>query len=124
MNISHEEIINNYTKKETPQKIIHHKYKYPYHKWILNDKGEPDDFAFEYGYHNGYACERCGYSFCEHCEPDGFEKAKTIPCIVEYYECPSCKKEIYNYKNIFYCRYCGQKIDGNNIEENSVTYIN
>lgn len=120
----HEEIINNYTKKETPQKIIYHKYKYPYHKWILNDEGEPDNFAFEYGYHNGYICERCSYSFCEHCEPNGFEKAKTIPCIVEYYECPSCKKKIHNYKNIFYCRYCGQKIDGNNIEEDSVTYIN
>ena len=124
MNISHEEIINNYTKKETPQKIIHHKYKYPYHKWVLNNKGEPDNFAFEYGYHNGYVCERCSYSFCEHCEPNGFEKAKAIPCVIEYYECPSCKKKIHNYKNIFYCRYCGQKIDGNNIEENLVTYIN
>lgn len=43
MSINQKEIINNYIKKETPQKIIHHKHKYPYHKWLLNDEGELDD---------------------------------------------------------------------------------
>lgn len=114
MNMTNEEMINNYIKKETPQKIIHYKHTYPSHKWKLNKKGEPDYFAWDYDYHNGYLCQRCGYSFCMHCDPDGFDKE---PCIVEYSECSSCGNHIFNYKKIFYCEYCGQKLDGNNIEE-------
>ena len=115
-----EEIIKNILKKETPQKIFHHEFKYPSHKWKLNDKGEPDYFAWEFGYHNRYLCERCGYSFCHHCDPDGFDKE---PCIVEYDECSSCNKRIIGYKRIFYCEYCGQKLDGNDIEEDIKTYV-
>lgn len=120
MNMTNEEMINDYIKKETPQKIIHHKFKYPSHKWKLNDEGEPDYFAWEFEFHNGYLCERCGYSFCHHCDPDGFDKE---PCVVEYDECPSCNKRIVGYKKIFYCEYCGQKLDGNNIEEDIKTYV-
>ena len=120
MNMTNEEMINDYIKKETPQKIIHHKFKYPSHKWKLNDKGEPDYFAWEFEFHNGYLCERCGYSFCHHCDPNGFDKK---PCVVEYDECPSCNKRIVGYKRIFYCEYCGQKLDGNNIEEDIKTYV-
>ena len=108
MNMTNEEMINNYIKKETPQKVIHYKHTYPSHKWRLNDEGEPDYFAFEVDYHNGYLCERCGYSFCMHCDPDGFDKE---PCIVEYSECSSCNKRIVNYKKIFYCEYCGWGYD-------------
>ena len=68
--------------KEELKKIIHHKKIYPYHQWQLDEYGQPDDWAFEYDYHNGYVCIRCGYSFCKHCEPDGFETAKNVPCIV------------------------------------------
>lgn len=120
MNMTNEEMINNYIKKETPQKIIHYKHTYPSHKWALNKKGEPDNFAFESGYHNGYCCTRCWYCFCEHCDPDGFDKE---PCIVEYDECSSCHKRIIDYKKIFYCEYCGQKLDGNNIEEISKIHV-
>lgn len=112
--MTNEEMINNYIKKETPQKIILYKHTYSSHKWRLNENGEPDSFAFETGYHNGYACQRCGYCFCMYCDPDGFDKE---PCIVEYNECSSCHNRIFNYKKIFYCEYCGQKLDGNNIEE-------
>lgn len=112
--------IRKYINKETPKKIIHHQRTYPSHKWRLNEKGEPDHWAWEYGYHNGYLCERCGYSFCKHCDPDGFDKE---PCIVEYYTCPSCGKGIIRYKNIFYCSFCGQKIDNNNIEEDIKVYV-
>lgn len=93
------------------REIVHHKKVYPHHKWRLNENGEPDEWAFEYGYHNGYSCQRCGYCFCMHCDPDGFDKE---PCIVEYNTCPYCGENIFNYKNIFYCYKCGGKIDGGN----------
>ena len=118
--MTNEEMIDNYIKKETPQKIIHYKHTYPSHKWVLNDRGEPDNFAFEAGYHNGYMCQRCSYCFCEHCDPDGFNKE---PCIVEYDKCPSCNEKIISYKKIFYCKNCGQKLDGNNIEEISKVHV-
>lgn len=54
---------------------------------------------------------RCGYSFCKHCEPDGFEKAKTVPCIVEYDTCPRCNKRIFLWKYEKYCSYCGQRVE-------------
>ena len=97
--------------KEEPRKIIHHKKIYPSHKWRLNENGQPDDWAFEVGYCNGYVCERCYYTFCIHCEPNGFEKAKTIPCIVEYDTCPRCNERISLWKNEKYCSYCGQRVE-------------
>lgn len=33
-------------------------------------------------YHNGPKCKDCGFEFCEHCNPEGFETecgAKSIP---------------------------------------------
>ncbi len=29
-----------------------------------------DPFAYSEGYHNGYICKKCGYSFCTHCTPE------------------------------------------------------
>lgn len=52
--------------------------EWPEHKWKRHADGTIDVFAYEVGYHNGPACERCGYSYCEHCQ-DG----PTQPCIVE-----------------------------------------
>lgn len=40
------------------------------HKWILNEDGKPDRWAFESGYHNGVVCKDCGKSVCVHCHPD------------------------------------------------------
>lgn len=56
-------------------------------------------------------CERCYYTFCKHCEPNGFEKAKTVPCIVEYDTCPNCNERISLFKKDKYCSYCGQRIE-------------
>lgn len=97
--------------KEEPRKIIHHKKIYPYHKWRLNEDGQPDEWAFENGYCNGYACTRCYYTFCKHCEPNGFEKAKTVPCIVEYDTCPNCNERISLFRKDKYCSYCGQRVE-------------
>ena len=33
---------------------------------------EIDTFAFESGFHNGPECEDCGFNFCEHCSPEGW----------------------------------------------------
>ena len=98
--------------KEEPKKIIHHKKIYPYHEWALNENGQLDNWAFEVGFHNGYACIRCNYTFCEHCEPNGFETAKKIPCVVEYDTCPNCNEKIYLFsEKDKYCRYCGQRVE-------------
>ena len=97
--------------KEEPRKIIHHKKIYPYHKWRLNEDGQPDEWAFENGYCNGYVCERCYYSFCKYCEPNSFEKAKNIPCIVKYDTCPRCNEKINLWKYEKYCSYCGQRVE-------------
>lgn len=46
------------------------------HKWKKydNDEDEVDNFAgVDAGYHNGPLCVRCNFSFCQHCNPGGFE---------------------------------------------------
>lgn len=50
------------------------------HVWKLNNHDDPDDkseygkqvdlFAYSSGYHNGYECVKCGYTFCKHCETE------------------------------------------------------
>lgn len=37
------------------------------HRWQLNEYGEVDIWALDYGYHNGPKCTRCGRTFCQHC---------------------------------------------------------
>jgi hypothetical protein len=41
------------------------------HKWQIRN-GEPDIFAYAEGYHNGPKCIVCGYYFCQHCNPNGW----------------------------------------------------
>lgn len=40
------------------------------HDWELNEDGEINTWVWEIGHCNGPRCKRCGYSPCEHCEPD------------------------------------------------------
>lgn len=45
------------------------------HIWIKCDT-RPDIFAAENlgnEYHNGPKCERCGFEFCQHCNPKGWK---------------------------------------------------
>ena len=88
-----------------PKPLIHRHEEYPEHQWRRKENGEIDDFAMEIGYHNGPVCERCGYSFCEHCEPDGYDKG---PCVIDEYYCPNCNHFLYE-KDKF-CSFCGQAI--------------
>ncbi len=43
------------------------------HKWI-KERGEIDIFAYESGeFHNGPRCSVCGFGFCHHCDPKGYD---------------------------------------------------
>ena len=95
--------------RQVPKKPEHIHEEYPRHDWKLNEKGEPDDFAWGGGgYHNGGFCMRCHDTFCIHCEPNGFNEG---PCIIDYYKCPGCGKEIL--ENKLFCDKCGQAVDWN-----------
>ncbi len=43
------------------------------HNWVLDENGNPDEFAWENGFHNGVICKDCGFSPCVHCDEDWFE---------------------------------------------------
>lgn len=88
-----------------PKPLVHKHKEYAEHKWIRKENGEIDDFAMESGFHNGPVCERCGYSFCIHCEQDGYDKE---PCIIDEYYCPNCNHSLY--KKSKFCSNCGQAI--------------
>lgn len=61
------------------------------HQWKADTTGRPDDFAYEvdteWTGHNGPRCTRCGFFFCEHCWPDGWQQPcpGTPPAGMEYY---------------------------------------
>lgn len=40
------------------------------HQWKLDKNGKPDEWAWEYEFHNGVYCKRCGKTVCIHCDPD------------------------------------------------------
>ena len=95
-------------KEQEPKPPIHIHEEYPEHDWVTDKDGNIDEWAMEYEYHNGPACKRCGYSFCEHCKPNGWNEK---PCVVDYYQCPKCRKHIPKYgKNIEHCVHCGQAV--------------
>lgn len=95
-------------KEQEPKTPIHIHEEYTEHDWETDEAGNIDDFAMECGYHYGPACKRCGYSFCEHCNPNGWN-AK--PCVVDYYQCPKCGKRMCkDFENIVYCEKCGQAV--------------
>lgn len=50
------------------------------HDWILNDDGSIDLSASDDYDHTGPMCSRCYYSFCDSCDPDGYDKQ---PCVVK-----------------------------------------
>lgn len=91
--------------KQMPKKAEHKVIKYGKHKWRKDKNGEIDDFAFDYDYHNGVACEICGEAVCVHCNPD-WEKLED--CEDDYYICPACGDKFYSKRD--YCS-CGQKLD-------------
>jgi len=37
------------------------------HIWKRDETGNVDIFAYDYDYHNGPRCIKCGYGFCHHC---------------------------------------------------------
>lgn len=43
------------------------------HTWRKTENGKIDTFASSAEYCNGPVCERCGFSFCEHCNPEGYD---------------------------------------------------
>lgn len=54
--------------------------QWPEHAWKKNADGTIDTCASDYEHHNGPMCERCCYSYCEHCQ-DGPDKG--VPCVKE-----------------------------------------
>ena len=95
-------------RKPLPPEHIHE--EYPEHDWERKENGEIDDFAFDGDYHNGPACKRCYYSFCIHCDPNGWNKE---PCVIDYYKCKKCGK--YLRKTQKFCEDCGQEVDWDGI---------
>lgn len=81
--------------------------EYPEHNWCCEEDGTINEFAMEYEYHNGPSCKRCGYSFCVHCDPDGWNKK--LPCIIDEDYCPNCGRMVHNMYT--YCPDCGQALD-------------
>ncbi len=49
------------------------------HKWIKEGR-DVDLFAYEAGEnHNGPKCSVCGFGFCHHCYPEGYDT--NCPCV-------------------------------------------
>lgn len=54
------------------------------HRWKMcgyEENDEIDDFAYGVGYHNGPECVDCGFYFCQHCDPEGYETECGTPAI-------------------------------------------
>lgn len=98
-------------KKEIPKKPVFHEERHEHHSWIKDEDGEIDNFAMEYEYHNGPICEFCGYSFCEHCNPDGYNDTN---CYISWHTCPTCGTSVC--KSNKRCQ-CGQVLDWKEDEE-------
>ncbi len=95
-------------KEQEPKPPIHIHEEYPEHDWETDNNGNIDEWAMSYEVHNGPACQRCGYSFCMHCKPNGWNEE---PCVIDYYQCPKCSERIHKGgKNIEYCVNCGQAV--------------
>lgn len=98
--------------KHIPMKPIHIHDVHKKHKWKKNDLGEPDEWAWEYEFHNGVECEVCGETVCVHCEPDYMDLEC---CILDEDRCPSCGAEIERGKK--FCSECGQALDIGGVEK-------
>ena len=84
---------------------VHIHEEYPEHDWEREENGDIDDFAYDGDYHNGPMCKRCYYSFCIHCDPNGWNKK---PCIIDEYKCPKCGR--YISKGTKFCSDCGPAV--------------
>ncbi len=80
---------------------------YGKHQWVRNEDGTINDMVWDYDYHNGPHCERCGACPCMYCEPDYDDK----PCVVEFYQCPNCGKKMTEYYIPEKCPHCGTLLD-------------
>ena len=92
-------------KEQEAKPPVHIHEEYPEHDWERDENGDIDDFACDIGYHNGPMCKRCYYSFCVHCDPNGWNKE---PCIFDKYKCPKCGK--YIGEGTKFCSDCGQAV--------------
>lgn len=92
-------------KEQEAKPPVHIYEEYPEHDWERKENGDIDDFAYDGDYHNGPMCKRCYYSFCIHCDPDGWNKE---PCIIDEYKCPKCGR--YISKGTKFCSDCGQAV--------------
>jgi len=86
--------------------------EFPEHEWKRDIDGNIDEFAMEYAFHNGPVCKRCGYTFCMHCRPHGWDKK---PCIINESHCPNCNHIVISEFN--FCSNCGQAIDWSSLNE-------
>ena len=71
------------------------------HLFDLDESGKIDVFAFEFEFHNGPHCRKCGRYICEHCEPDYL----TQKCEKPHYECTKCGRLMLEKDN--FCPDCG-----------------
>ena len=88
--------------RDTAKEILHIHQEFSEHQWRRTAEGKIDEFAMYVDCHSGPVCERCGYSFCEHCEPNGWDEE---PCVIDEYRCPTCNENIG--RSDKYCKYCG-----------------
>lgn len=91
--------------RQRAKKPGHFHKKYGKHKWRRMENGEIDECAWDFGNHNGVACEICGETVCVLCNPNYDE---LDDCEEEYWICPNCAKKIYCKDE--YCK-CGQRLD-------------
>lgn len=91
--------------RDTAKEILHIHQEFSEHQWRRTAEGKIDEFAMYVDCHSGPVCERCGYSFCEHCEPNGWDEE---PCVIDEYRCPTCNENIG--RSDKYCKYCGQRL--------------
>lgn len=91
--------------RDTAKEILHIHQEFSDHQWRRTAEGKIDEFAMYVDCHSGPVCERCGYSFCEHCEPNGWNEE---PCVIDEYRCPTCNENIG--RSDKYCKKCGQRL--------------
>ncbi len=97
--------------KQIPKKPKHIHKEYEKHEWKKDEDGNIDLWAMEYEHHNGPRCERCGESYCAHCNPDYDDE----PCITDKNYCPTCGKSVYSFEKKSFCVHCGQPLDWSDV---------
>ena len=90
--VKYDEMMASYTPKKTKL-----------HKWKVDESGEIDSFGYSDEYHNGPMCEICGYNFCHHCYPDGYNNENCD----EHYIC-ECGQHLNGSEN--FCSKCGKRL--------------